>query len=282
MKKLLLALAIFAMVFSASAQIKTPAPSPFSKLEQKVGLTDVSIEYSRPGVKDRVIFGDVVPFGKLWRTGANARTKITFSTDVTIADKPLKAGTYAILSVPGKESWDIIFYTEYDAGGAPAELDESKVALTVTGKVYPVPFNVESFTIDLNSLRNSSATLEFIWEKTYVSVPLGVPTDAAVEKSIEAVMAGPSANDYQLAAQYYLNEGKDISKAKEWIDKAVEKTGDKTPFWFLRRKALIYAKAGDKKGAIEAAKLSLEGAKKAGNADYVKMNEASLKEWGAK
>ncbi|MCB4808480.1 DUF2911 domain-containing protein [Tamlana sp. 62-3] len=282
MKKLLLALLAIAFSIGTNAQIKTPAPSPFSKLEQKVGLTDVTIEYSRPGVKDRSIFGNVVPYGKLWRTGANARTKITFSTDVTIAEQPLKAGTYAILSVPNKDSWDIIFYTEYNAGGAPAELDADKVALKVTGKVYPIPFNVETFTIDLNSLRNSSATLEFLWEKTYVSVNLGVPTDAAVEKSIEAVMAGPSANDYQLAAQYYLNEGKDISKAKEWIDKAVEKTGDKTPFWFLRRKALIYAKAGDKKGAIEAAKLSLEGAKKAGNADYVKMNEESLKEWGAK
>ncbi|GAA4806490.1 DUF2911 domain-containing protein [Litoribaculum gwangyangense] len=281
MKKLLLLLFAFAAFYNVNAQIKTPAPSPSSKMEQMVGLTTVTLDYSRPGVKGRTVFGDLVPYGKLWRTGANARTKVTFSTDVAVDGKELKAGTYAIFSIPTAESWDVIFYTDYAGGGAPAELDESKVAARVTVPVYPIPFNVESFTMDVNNITNSSATLEFIWEKTYVGVPFTVPTDAAVVASIKSVMNGPSANDYFAAAQYYLQEGKDINEAKKWIGAAVEMTKDQPRFWFLRLQSLIHAKAGDKAGAIAAAKKSLAGAEAAGNADYVKMNKESLKEWGA-
>ncbi|MCF7561849.1 DUF2911 domain-containing protein [Sabulilitoribacter multivorans] len=281
MKKLLLLLLAFTTVYAVNAQIQTPAPSPSSKVEQMVGLTTVNLDYSRPGVKGRTIFGDLVPYGKLWRTGANARTKVTFSTDVAVDGKELKAGTYAIFTIPNAESWDVIFYTEYGGGGVPAELDETKVAAKVTAPVYPVPFNVETFTMDVNNITNSSATLEFIWEKTYVAVPFTVPTDAAVVASIKSVMNGPSANDYFQSAQYYLAEGKDINEAKKWIDKAVEMTKDQPRFWFLRLQSLVHAKAGDKAGAIAAAKKSLEGAQKAGNDDYIKMNKESLKEWGA-
>jgi hypothetical protein len=281
MKKLLLLLMAFTTVYVVNAQIQTPAPSPGCKLEQKVGLTDVTLDYSRPGVKGRTVFGDLVPYGKLWRTGANAKTKVTFSTDVIVDGNPLKAGTYAIFSIPKADSWDVIFYTDYAGGGAPAELDDSKVAARVSAPVYPVPFSVESFTMDVNNITNSSATLEFIWEKTYVAVPFTVPTDAAVVASIESVMSGPSANDYFQAAVYYLTEGKDINEAKTWIDKAVDMTADQPRFWFLRQQSLIHAKAGDKAGAIKAAKASLAVAEAAGNDDYVKMNKDSLKEWGA-
>ena len=280
MKKLLLLLLAFTTVYAVNAQIETPAPSPSSKVEQMVGLTTVNLDYSRPGVKERTVFGNLVPYGKLWRTGANARTKITFSNDVTVDGKELKAGTYAIFSIPQADSWEVIFYTEYGGGGAPAELDESKVAARVNAKVYPIPFSVESFTIDINNLTNSSATLEFIWEKTYVAVPFTVPTDKAVTAAINSALSGPGFSDYYAAATYYLSEGKDIAKAKEWIDKAMSMT-DAPQFWQLRQQSLIYAKAGDKKGAISAAKKSLAAAEKAGNADYVKMNKDSLKEWGA-
>lgn len=279
MKKLLLILLAFITVYSVNAQIQTPAPSPSSKMEQMVGLTSVTLDYSRPGVKGRTVFGDLVPYGKVWRAGANARTKITFSNDVAVDGKALKAGTYAIFVIPQAESWDVVFYTEFGGGGAPAELDESKVAARVSAKVYPIPFSVESFTIDINNLTNSSATLEFIWEKTFVAIPFTVPTDEAVTAAIEKVMNGPGFNDYYAAAAYYLSEGKDIAKAKEWIDKAMSMT-DSPQFWQLRQQSLIYAKAGDKKGAIAAAKKSLAAAEKAGNADYVKMNKDSLKEWG--
>ncbi|SFZ91389.1 Protein of unknown function [Flaviramulus basaltis] len=280
MKKLLLLLLAFTTVYSVNAQIETPAPSPSSKVEQMVGLTTVNLDYSRPSVKGRTVFGDLVPYGKVWRAGANARTKITFSNDVAVDGKELKAGTYAIFAIPQANSWEVVFYTEYAGGGAPAELDETKVAARVTAEVYPLPFNVESFTIDINNLTNSSATLEFIWEKTYVAVPFTVPTDKAVTAAIESALSGPSANDYYAAATYYLSEGKDIAKAKEWMDKSMSMT-DNPQFWQLRQQSLIYAKAGDKKGAISAAKKSLAAAEKAGNTDYVKMNNDSLKEWGA-
>ena len=280
MKKLVLFTFALTLMFSANAQIKTPAPSPGSKLEQKVGLTDVTVDYSRPGVKGRTVFGDLVPYGKVWRTGANLRTKITFSDAVIIDGKTLKAGTYAIFSIPQADTWEVVFYTEYAGGGAPAELDESKVAARVTADVDAIPFNVESFTIDINNITSSSATLEFIWEKTMVAVPFTVPTDKTVSASIEKTMAGPSANDYYAAAVYNLSQGKDLDKAKEWMDKAMSMVKEPA-YWQLRQQSLLYAKMGDKKNAIATAKKSLEGAKENKNADYVKMNEASLKEWGA-
>ena len=279
MKKLLFsALALF-LSYGINAQIETPQPSPFAKMEQVVGLTDVSVEYSRPAMRGRTIFGDLVPYDKLWRTGANANTKITFSDDVSVGNTALKAGTYAIFTKPGMESWEVIFYSDANNWGTPQNWDESKVAAKVTAPVNKMDFDVQSFTIMIGNLTSNSAELGFIWEKTYVGVPFSVPTDTKATASIEKVMAGPGANDYFNAAVYYLNEGKDINKAKMWIDKAAEMTAKEPRFWYLRQKSLIYAKAGDKKGAVESAKKSLELAEKAGNADYVKMNKDSLKEW---
>ena len=270
-----------AAVYSVSAQIKAPKPSPFSKLEQKVGLTDVTIEYSRPGVKGRTVFGNLVPYGKVWRTGANARTKITFSTDATIDGQTLKAGSYSIFTIPNADSWDVVFYNDGKTHGTPKELKAEFIAAKTNAKSYPVPFNIETFTIDLNNLSNDGGRLEFIWEKTWVGLDFTVPTDAAVSASIEKVMDGPGAQDYYAAAAYYLEADKDINKAADWIDKAINMTADNPKFWMLRRQSLIHAKAGNKKGAIAAAKASLMHAEKEGNADYVKMNKDSLKEWGA-
>ncbi|MGC6429453.1 MAG: DUF2911 domain-containing protein [Jejuia sp.] len=281
MKKLLLLFMAFATVYSVQAQLETPQPSPAAKLEQKVGLTDITIEYSRPGVKGRKIFGGLEAYDKIWRTGANKNTTITFSTEATIDGQTLKAGTYAIFTKPGEETWEVYFYTDTENWGTPAEWDESKVAAKTSVKAYPVPFNVETFTIDINSITNNGGTLEFIWEKTYVGVPFTVPTDNAVLANINKVMSGPSVNDYFSAAVYYLQENKNIAQAKEWIDKAVEMTSKNPRFWILRQQSLIHAKAGDTKSAIVAAKSSLELAKKAGNNGYVKMNTDSLKEWGA-
>ncbi len=281
MKKLLLLFMACATVYSVQAQLETPQPSPAAKLQQKVGLTDITIEYSRPGVKGRKIFGGLEAFDKIWRTGANKNTTISFSTDATVDGQTLKAGTYAIFTKPGEETWDVYFYTDTENWGAPAEWDESKVAAKTSVKAYEVPFNVETFTIDINSITNNGGTLEFIWEKTYVGVPFTVPTDNAVLANINKVMSGPSVNDYFSSAVYYLQENKNIAQAKEWIDKAVEMTKENPRFWILRQQSLIHAKAGETKSAIAAAKSSLELAKKAGNNGYVKMNQDSLKEWGA-
>ncbi|MEN3322380.1 DUF2911 domain-containing protein [Mariniflexile soesokkakense] len=281
MKKLLLILLAITATFTVNAQIVTPQPSPFSKVEQKVGLTDVTLEYSRPSVRERTIFGDLVPYGKVWRTGANARTKITFSTDVTVDGQTLKAGTYAIFTKPEAEKWEVYFYSDYSGGGVPQEWDDTKVAAKTMAESHQIPFNVETFTIDINAITNNDARIEFIWEKTFVGVTFNVPTDDMVLANINDAMNGtPTANDYYAAAIYYLQEGKDIKQAKTWIDKAIAMAGDKVQFWQLRQQSLIYAKAGDKKGAIAAAKKSLTASEAAGNADYVKMNKDSLKEWG--
>ena len=281
MKKILLSLFVIAISTSTYAQVKTPQPSPAAKIEQKVGLTDVTVEYSRPGVKGRTIFGDLVPFGKMWRTGANKNTIITFSEAVTIDGKTLKKGTYAIFVKPSATSWEVFFYNDTSNWGTPKEWDAKKVALATTVKVEKMPMSIESFTITIDDLSNSGAALGILWENSYAGIKFMVPTDKAVSDNITKVMAGPAAPDYYSAASYYLEEGKDIKKATEWIDTAVKMTKDEPRFWYLRKQSLIHAKAGNKKGAIKAAKASLKHAEKAKNADYVKMNKASLKEWGA-
>lgn len=266
---------------TGKAQVKTPQASPFSKTEQVVGLTNVEIEYSRPGVKARTIYGDLVPFGKHWRTGANANTIIGFNNDVEINGKKLAAGKYALFTTPKADSWDVIFYNDTNNWGLPQKWDDAKVALTTTVKPVALSGSVETFTIEVSNITNNSATLDLVWEKTRVSVPFNVPTQDLAMASIEKTLAGPSMSDYFSAAQYYYQSDKDMKKALLWINNAVSMTpaGKDTPFWYLRLKSLIQAKLGDKKGAIETAKYSLEGAKKAGNADYEKMNKDSIAEW---
>jgi len=264
--------------FTLQAQIETPAPSPSSKIEQAIGLTDVSVDYSRPAMRGRTIFGNLVPYGKIWRTGANSRTKFTTSTDINVNGKELKKGSYAILTIPEKETWDVIFYTEYNTGGAPATLDESKVALRVSTKVIPTNYPMENFTIAFGDLADGvSGNMYMMWETSRVPLKIETPTDKMAIESIEKTMAGPTANDYFSAASYYRSSGKDLNKALVWVDKAVEMNPD--AFWMSRQKSLIQADLGDTTGAIATAKVSLAAAEKAGNADYVKMNKESIAEW---
>ncbi|RNL91706.1 DUF2911 domain-containing protein [Sinomicrobium pectinilyticum] len=265
----------------ATAQVKTPAPSPSSKVEQQVGLTEITLEYSRPAMRGRTVFGNLVPYGEVWRTGANENTKITFSDDVKIGGKELKKGSYAIYTIPNASSWKIIFYSDTGNWGNPQEWDDSKVALKTTVTPENLPFDIESFTILFGDITSNSVELGIMWERVYAGVEIEVPTEAKAMASIESTLNGPSARDYFSSAVYYLEEGKDIKKAKEWIDKALSMQKE-APFWMLRQKSLIYHKAGDTKGAVEAARQSLAGAEKAGNADYVKLNKDALQEWGAK
>jgi len=275
---LLSAICLF-MVGTSQAQVKTPAPSPSSKTEQMIGLTTVKIDYSRPAMRGRVIFGNLVPFGKTWRTGANANTKINFSTDVTIAGTTLKKGDYAIYTVPNKNSWDVIFYSDTKNWGTPAKWDDSKVVAKTTVNTSKVA-KTTSFTIGFSNLSNDSGSLDFAWENTQASVKIEVPTNDIALKSIEKVMNGPSVNDYFSAASFYHESGKDLNKALKWITKATE--GENPRFWMLRRKSLIQADMGDYKGAIISAQASLKGAEKQGNADYAKMNKESIAAWKSK
>ena len=268
---------IFLMVTTSMAigQINTPAASPSAKFVQSVGLTQVTLEYSRPGVKGRAIFGDLVPYGKIWRTGANAATKISFSDDVTIEGAALKAGSYAILTKPGETSWDVHFYT-HESSNFGSYVDKEPAA-KVTVEPMQLPFSVENFFMTVADLTNNGGVLEIIWDNVLVPMELAVPTDEKVMADIEATLAGPSTGDYYAIGQYYHESGKSLDKALKYVQKATKV--DSPRFWQVRREALILADLGRKAEAIEAAKLSLELAKQAGNDDYVRMNEKSLKEW---
>lgn len=281
MKKIIFALAVFISQFVADAQIKTPQASPRAIVSQMVGLTEVELNYSRPGAKGRPVFGNLVPFGKLWRTGANENTTISFSDDVIIDGKTLKKGKYALYSVPRIESWDIIFYTTTDNWGLPQEFDEAKVALRTTVKEEALSKPVESLTINISGLDTSSAFLEIFWENSSVALKFEVPTQKTAMASIEKVLGGPTANDYYSAANFLFQSNTDIAKSLVYVNKSLELSKDK-PFWFLRLKSLIQAKQGDKSGAIETAKLSMEAAEEAKNQDYVKMNRDSIAEWSKK
>ncbi len=277
MKKMIAAAAILFVAVS-SAQVRTPQPSPKALVKQTVGLTEVEIDYSRPSMKGRTIFGDLVPFGKMWRTGANQNSMVSFSEDVVIDGKTLKKGKYAIFTTPKADNWEVVFYTDTNNWGIPEKWDDAKVGLRTTVKPEMLTRNVETFTIGLNNLDNNYGHLEIMWEKTLVPIRFEVPTQKAAMASIEKVLAGPSAGDYFSSAQYFYQSNQDMNRALQYVNKAIELNPDK-PFWYTRQKSLIQAKLGDKKGAIETAKISLAAAQKANNADYVKMNQDSIAEW---
>lgn len=281
MKKVVLLIALLLSSLTFQSQIVTPQPSPKCVLNQMVGLTDVEVEYSRPGLKDRNIFGDLVPFGKVWRTGANSNTTISFSEDVVIDGKTLKKGKYALFTLPKVESWEVIFYSKTDNWGTPEVWDEADVAVRATVVPQMLNKNVENFTIDINNLDNNFGYLNVSWEKTLVSLKFEVPTQKMAMASIDKIMAGPSAGDYFSAAQFYLQSNGDMNKALSYVNKALE-LNKATPYWYTKLKSLIQAKLGDKKGAIETAKISLAAAKEAKNNDYVKMNEDNITEWSKK
>ena len=266
----------FVAITSLDAQISTPAASPAAKLEQTVGLTDFKIEYSRPGKNGRVIFGDLVPYNEMWRTGANKNTMLTVNKPVTIGGTELKAGSYAIFTKPMRDKWEIYFYSDTNNWGVPAEWDESKVAAKTTVDAFQISEAMENFTIMFDELKANGANLYILWDKTGVAIPVSVNTDKEATASIERTLKGPSARDYYSAAAYYADSGKDMKQAYEWIKKANEM---EPQFWTLRRQSLIEHEMGMKKEALATAKRSLEMAQKAGNMDYVRMNEKSIKEW---
>jgi Protein of unknown function (DUF2911) len=281
MKKIIIALAIIIANFTIEAQVKTPQASPKATVFQTVGLTDVEVNYSRPGARGRAVFGNLVPFGKLWRTGANENTTVSFSDDVVIDGKILKKGKYALYTIPKIESWEIIFYATTDNWGTPQEFNEANVALRTTVKEEALPKAVETFTIGINDLDSNFAYLEIYWENSSVALKFEVPTQKTAIANIEKALAGPTSGDYFSAAQFLFQSNGDTAKALTYVNKALDMSTEK-PYWYNRLKSLILAKLGDKIGAIDAAKQSLAAAEIAKNQDYVKMNKESIAEWSKK
>ena len=275
----ILAIGIFSV---ANAQIKTPAASPGAKITQNVGLTDVTVEYSRPSVKGRTIFGGLVPYGEMWRTGANKNTIVTFSAPVKIGGKDLKAGSYSVFTVPGQTEWDIILYTDTENWGVPQNWDATKEAVRFKAKAEKMDFNIESFMIELNDLTNEGFTFGMGWEKTWVGFPVKLTTDEVVSASITKVMAGPSGDDYYNAGKYYFDAGKDLKQAYDWIHKSNEMDGASPKFWKLRQESLVLAALGKYKDALAVAEKSKALAIEGKNKDYERMNMESIAEWTKK
>jgi hypothetical protein len=278
MKKIIFVLAMMVANYAIEAQVKAPQASPKCTLTQIVGLTTVEIVYSRPSAKGRDVFNNLVPFGKLWRTGANENTTISFSDDVVIDGKTLPKGKYALYTTPRADNWEIVFYTATDNWGNPETWDETKVALKTTAKSEHLNRFIESFTIGTNNLDNNFANLELSWENTIVALKFEVPTQKTATASIEKTLAGPTAGDYFSSAQYLFQSNGDLTKALSYVNKALDLSKEK-PYYYNRLKSLIQAKQGDKKGAIETAKISLAASEIAKNQDYVKMNKDSIAEW---
>ena len=274
--KTFLSLFLIAVGFSSIAQVKSPAPSPAGSVSTVVGLTDVKIDYSRPRVKGRKIFGEgagfLEPFGKIWRTGANAGTIISFSDEVTVEGTKVPAGKYLIFSWPGATEWTVTLYKDLDLGGDTEHYDKAKEAANFKVKPGKLTEKVETLTFNITDISDDSkwAKIEMAWENTSVKFSIGVDFDAQVMKSIEAsTKVNPGA--YFQAAVYYLENGKDLKQAKEWVDKAA--ASNPKAFWIYYQKARIEKALGDKASALASSKKSWEEATAANNRDYVNMNE---------
>jgi len=268
MKKILMVTLILGLMFRSYGQgIKIPAPSPGQTIKQDFSLSTIEVNYSRPVIKGRKIFGDIVPFGKLWRTGANSPTKFTFGEDVKVAGQSLKAGSYQVMSIPSEKSWVIIFSkgTNGVFNYNPAE-DVLKVTVPSTA----LSNSVESFSIQFSDVSANKLNIQLSWEKTSVSIPIETDVDAKIMGSIDRAMNVDS-KPYFESASYYFETGRDIKKALEWATKATE--SNPTAYWVFHLKAKIQVKIGDKVGAKSTALKSIELAKAGKNDDYVALNQ---------
>ena len=260
----------------AFAQVKTPQPSPRSEITQQVGLTKVEVDYSRPSARGRKVIGGLVRYGDIWRTGANRNTTVSFSDPINISGKSLAAGKYGLYTRPSADQWEVYFYKKNNMGDASTNWKEDQVVLSLSvPSIYFEPM-VETFTISFSDLKSGGAKLNLIWEHTLVSIPIEVPTKTKAMESIKKTLFDdPKSGDYYQAAVYFLQEDMDLAKAQGWIEKAI-KMREQPAFWMYRQYALILSKLRDKKAALTAFQKSNELAKKAGNKDYVIMNNSSI------
>jgi tetratricopeptide (TPR) repeat protein len=270
----IVALVSISVLRSNAQQLKVPAPSPLQTIDQAFALSSVKVEYSRPSVKGRVIFGDLIPYGKMWRTGANASTKFTFGDDVTVEGKAINAGTYALYTIPGQGSWDLIFYKGLTLGGNFNDYKPSDEVLRFTVKTTALPEKVETFTINIADITATSANVELLWEKTKVAFKLVSEIDSKIMKNIEANVM-KDARPYQQAASYFYDNNKDLNKALEWSEKAIEQN---PKYYVVHLKAKIQMKLKDYQGAIATAEKSLALAKTDNADDYIRLNEKLIEE----
>lgn len=245
-------------LLAAEEKVEFPSASQHAVVKQRVGLTDVEIDYSRPNKNNREIFGGLVPFDKMWRTGANDPTRIKFSGAVKLGEKDVPAGEYLVYTIPGANEWTIILSKDLKAESVADYKQEADVA-RITAKPTVLATPVETFTIGLEDLRANSANFYLEWDKARVPVKLTTDDVEQVMTQIEAAVKGSKGLDprfYYSAAAFYYDQNKDLPQALKWVDLAIEKN-PKAYFMFYR-KAQIQAKLGNKQEAIAAAEKSTE------------------------
>lgn len=275
MKKIAIAAGLLtAVLFTNAQQLQTPQPSTTTTVKQNFGLGNIELSYSRPNMKGRKVFGDLVPFDKVWRTGANNATTLTFSDDVTIGGVAIKAGKYGLLSIPGATEWTIIISKQTDVT-SPAAYKQDMDVVRVKAKPMEMPWNIETFSIMFNNVKDNSIEVFMMWEKTAVNFTVTTDVDSKVMKQIDNLMKNDS-RPYFNAAAYYLENGKDLNQAVAWFDKAIEQ--NPKAFWVYYQKARALAKLGKKAEAMAVSQKSMELAKEAKNDDYVALNEKLQKE----
>jgi hypothetical protein len=277
MKKLLIsALFISGLMIAQAQNLKTPPPSPAQTVKQEFGLGSIELSYSRPGMKGRKIFGDLVPYNAVWRTGANSATVLTLSDEVMIGGKKVPAGKYGLLTIPGASEWTIIITKQTDVT-SPAAYKQDQDVVRVKATPATLPFEIESFTIMFGNVKPNSVEVGMMWDKTYVGFPITADIDSKVMAQIDAAMNKDN-KPYFASAMYYMENNKDLNKASEWLDKATAQNPE--AFWVWYQKANCLAKLGKKSDAMAASNKSMELAKAAKSDDYVALNsklQASLK-----
>ena len=274
------------MCTSGWSQMIHPKASPFARIEQEVGLTKVTVEYSRPAARGRTLFGTqsngnpgLVPYGRIWRVGANESTKVNFDSDVYIQENLLPKGTYALYAFPEEESWEIVFHknTSHWGDGRTA-YDAKEDALRIKAiPIHTLRFQ-ENFLIFFDELSHEGAKLILSWGATKISIPFRVTTGLQMEAQIKSKLGDtPTAQTYYEIARYYQEQGKKQEIALSYVNTAIEMQG--STYYFQRVKSLILADIGKYANAIAAAQLSLELAEKEGKDEFVRMNEANIQRW---
>lgn len=274
--------------------ISSPKLSPFQKTEIKIGIVDVELEYSRPSMRGRTIFGGLVPYGKIWRTGANKNTKIVFKDKVRIGNTDLDAGTYTIFTKPNEDKWEVYFHTLLDEYGSPDTLDEKNIVAQITVPVTKLNRNIETLSIDFENLTSSSAILAISWERIFIPIKIEIPTGELMEKRL-AANTKTLASNYSMAAWNYFKIEKENEKALNAINQAIALTEGEKTFeewlvdidledwslpWKYQIKSEMHAALGDKKAAIEAAEKSLKIAETLTvKTSYTKTNKANIQKW---
>ena len=271
MKLIACGLICFAATIADAQTLRTPQPSPTQTIKQDFGIGSIELSYSRPGMKGRKIFGDLVPYGKIWRTGANNATTLTFTDSVTIGGTKIAPGKYGLVTIPEKDQWTVIVTKQLDAT-SPASYKQESDLVRVNVKPVTTKETFESFTMQFANVKPKSTELQMAWENTMVSLPINTDFDKKIMSDIDRAMRDN--RPYFSAGMYYMDNGKDLNQAITWFDKAIEQ--NPKAYWVYHQKANALAKQGKKQEAKETAQKSMDLAKADSNEDYVTLNEKLL------